>query len=256
MATALITGASAGIGTELAKLFAADGHSVILVARREERLLEIAKEIEAMGVKAWVVSADLALPGSAKKLFERVNEIGCDVEFLVNNAGFGIAGHFAKQPLARELEMIDLNIRALTEITHLFLPTMLKRRSGRILNVGSTAGFQPGPNMTVYYASKAYVNSFSEALHEELAGTGVSCTILAPGPTETEFAAVAGLSDSNLFKNALTATALKVAEDGYRAMMKGKALKISGSMNAMQVQGLRLMPRGIVRKIAARLNQN
>lgn len=256
MATALITGASAGLGIEFAKLFAKDGHSVVLVARREDRLQELAKSIEGLGIKAWVIALDLTAAGAAEELFAKVSALGVEIEYLVNNAGFGISGPFAVQPLTKSLEMIDLNIRSLTEITRLFLPDMLKRRSGRILNVGSTAGFQPGPNMTVYYASKAYVNSFSEALHEELAGTGVTCTILAPGPTETEFAEVAGLRNANLFKKRLTAAALPVARDGYNAMMKGKAMKISGHLNNLQVQGLRLAPRRLVRKIAARLNES
>lgn len=254
MGVALITGASAGIGAEFAKLFASKGHSVILVARRKERLEQLAKDLaEACSVKAWVIDIDLGQKNAGRLLFERVKGLNVKVDFVVNNAGLGSGGFFKDLPLERELEMVDLNIRSLIEITHLFLPQMLERSYGRILNVGSIAGFQPGPFMTTYSATKAFVNSFSEALHEELKGTGVSCTVIAPGYTVTEFqksASISGMAGN--FNKALPS---KVALDGYKAMMQARSLKISGFLNFLGVQGVRLAPRFLIRKIAGQVNR-
>ena len=255
--TALITGASAGLGKEFAWLFAADGHDVVLVARRRDKLEALAKEIEAKhsNVKAHVIAEDLAASGAAERIANALAEKKIDVEFLVNNAGFGAAGAFAEADLARQIEMIQVNVVVLVTLTRFVLPKMLERKSGRILNLGSTAGFLPGPFMAIYYASKALVNSFTEALAVELAGTGVTATVSCPGATATEFAAVAGNDKSSLFESGVM-TAEEVAKDGYAAMMRGDALAVVGFKNKMRIASLRLAPRGLAAKTAAKLNQN
>lgn len=258
MGIALITGASAGLGSEFAKLFTDDGHTVILVARRLDRLNEIASALKMINAKTkvYTIEQDLGRPGAGAELFAKVRDLGLPpVDFLVNNAGFGTSGKHWEIPLSRELELLDLNVRTLVELTHLFLPAMIARGSGRILQVGSVAGFQPGPFMANYYASKAYVNSFSEALSEELRGTGVSCTVLAPGPTRTEFSAAAGMKDSVMFKMG-AATSLSVVQAGYRAMMGGRAMVVTGWKNKLIVQLLRITPRFLVRRVVRRVNQN
>jgi short-subunit dehydrogenase len=196
---------------------------------------------------------DLATPDGPARLFEEVGRLGLQVDFLVNNAGFGASGAFADLELSRELEMIQVNITSLVVLTRSFLPAMIARRSGRILNIGSTAGFPPGPFMAVYYASKAFVNSFTEALWYELKGTGVSATVSCPGATATEFAEVAGNSRSLLFRLG-AANPKTVAAQGYRAMMKGKPMVIHGFKNKLTVQSLRLSPRAVARAVAASLN--
>jgi short-subunit dehydrogenase len=254
MGTALITGASSGLGAEYARLFAADKHDLVLVARRKDRLEALAGELRpAHGVRVEVVSMDLATPEGPARLVEEVGRLGLQVDFLVNNAGFGASGAFADLELSRELEMIQVNITSLVVLTRSFLPAMIARRSGRILNIGSTAGFPPGPFMAVYYASKAFVNSFTEALWYELKGTGVSATVSCPGATATEFAEVAGNSRSLLFRLG-AANPKTVAAQGYRAMMKGKPMVIHGFKNKLTVQSLRLSPRAVARAIAASLN--
>lgn len=255
--TALVTGASAGLGKEYAWLFAADGHDVVLVARRKDKLEELAREIEAKhaNVKAHVLAEDLAAPGAAERIANALRERKIEIEFLVNNAGFGAAGAFAESELGRQLEMIQVNVVVLTTLTRLVLPDMIARKSGRILNVGSTAGFLPGPFMSVYYATKAYVNSFTEALSVELAGTGVTATVSCPGATATEFAGVAGNDKSALFESGVM-TAAEVAKDGYDAMMHGEPLAVAGFKNKMKIASLRIAPRGMARSIAAKLNQN
>jgi short-subunit dehydrogenase len=257
MKNALITGASSGLGLELAKLFARDGYSLILVARRRDRLEAIAAELSARypAIQVSVIDADLGLPGAGESLFRKVKALGLDVTFLVNNAGIGLNGAFRNVSAAKDLQMFDLNARTLLELTHFFLPEMIERKNGSILNVGSTAGFQPGPYMATYYASKAFVNSLSEALHEELKGTGVSCTVLAPGATATEFAKVAGMENSALFSSSPVATSTDVALYGYRAMMAGKAMAVPGLRNRALVQSLRVSPRFLVRKIAGAMNR-
>jgi short-subunit dehydrogenase len=256
MGLALITGASAGLGAEFAKLFADGGHDLILVARRRDRLEEVARALKGIhrGLTVHVIDMDLGRPGAGAGLFARVAALG-PVDFLVNNAGFGNSGSFGEISLTKELELLDLNIRTLVELTHLFVGAMKKRGSGRILNVGSVAGFQPGPFMANYYASKAYVNSFSEALHEELRGTGVSCTVLAPAATRTEFASAAGLEASHLFK-AGAASAPDVARAGYRAMMQGCALELPGILPKLMVFSVRFSPRAMVRKVAGWMNRD
>jgi short-subunit dehydrogenase len=254
--TALITGASAGLGREYARLFAKDGHDLVLVARRRERLDELARELAAAhGATCMVIPADLATPGAGQRIADQVQAAGRTIDFLVNNAGFGRRGPFAQSDVRPQLEMIDVNVRALVELTHLFLPGMLQRRQGRILNIASMAGFVPGPFMATYYASKAFVLSFTEALAGELRGTGVTATASCPGPTSTEFGEVAGSSKSNLFKRHL-ADAASVARHGYRAMLAGKVVAIPGLQNKLSVQSVRIAPRAAVRAISAKLNSD
>jgi short-subunit dehydrogenase len=253
--TALVTGASAGIGRELAKLAAQDGHDLVLVARRRERLEELAASLTAAhGVQVTVIASDLSDQAAPADVAERIHAAGTRIDFLINNAGFGSCGPFAQAVLDREVEMIHLNIRALVQLTHLFLPEMLARKSGRILNVASVAAFVPGPYMATYYASKAFVLSFTEALAAELLGTGVSITASCPGPTETEFGAVAGNDKTKLFRRGV-ATAAPVAQHAYRAMMAGKVVAIPGLMNKLVAQSTRIAPRAWLRAIAAHLNR-
>ena len=252
--TALITGASAGLGREYARLFAKDGHDLVLVARRRDRLDELARELTAAhGITCMVIAADLAAPTAGQQIADQVQAAGRSIDFLVNNAGFGKRGSFAQSDVRLQIEMIDVNVRALVELTHLFLPGMLERKHGRILNLASMAGFVPGPFMATYYASKAFVVSFTEALASELHGTGVTATASCPGPTATEFADVAGSGKSNLFRRPV-ADAASVARHGYRAMLAGTVVAIPGLKNKLSVQSVRIAPRAVVRAIAAKLN--
>jgi short-subunit dehydrogenase len=255
MTTALITGASAGLGTEYAWLFAEAGHDVVLVARRRDKLDALAEKIQTKHkVTATVVSADLTDPQAPQRIFAALEEKKIAIEFLVNNAGFATSGNFASADPKRELDMLQVNVTALVDLTSRFLPAMIARKSGRILNIGSSAGFQPGPGMAGYYATKAYVNSFTEALAFELRGTGVTATVSCPGATATEFAEVANMGSSALF--ALGAMgAREVAEHGFRAMMRGEPLAVAGFKNKLGVQSLRFSPRALVVWLAARLNR-
>ncbi len=251
---ALITGASSGIGEELARCFAADSHDLILVARREEKLAALADEMtDTHGVEAHVISADLGIPHAAQDLFETTQGMGLEVDALANNAGIGQTGPFAESDEAMLSTMLQLNMTTLTELTRRYLPGMLARDSGYVLNVGSTAGFQPGPNMAVYYATKAYVYSFTEALVEECKGTGVTITNLSPGATDTEFQHRAGNADSLLFAMG-TMTSKQVAQAGYRGLMKGKSLVVPGASNKLVAKTAGLVPRGIIRKVTAKIN--
>jgi short-subunit dehydrogenase len=251
---AIVTGASSGMGVEYAKLFAKDGHELVLVARREGRLAALAAEIEkAHQVRAHVVAADLAAPAGVSRVVDEVKRLGLEVEFLVNDAGFAASGAFSESDLEHLLDLVKVNVIALLALTRAFLPGMIARRRGRILNVGSTAGFVPGPFMAVYYASKAFVNSFTEALSYELRGTGVTVTVSCPGATATEFAAVAGNERSLLFRLG-AADAADVAREGYRAMMRGDPLVVHGLKNRLLIQSLRVSPRRTIRKFAAALN--
>jgi short-subunit dehydrogenase len=254
--TALVTGASAGLGEEFAKLLAADGHDIVLVARRRERLDALAAELQKRhGVRAIVLAEDLTDPRAPERLARELDARGIEIEFLINNAGYGSTGAFSELDPARELAMIQLNVTTLVDLTRRLLPAMVAKGRGRIMNVGSTAGFQPGPFMAVYYASKAFVNSFTEALSYELRGTGVTATVSCPGATATEFGQVSGNEKSRLFKMA-TMTAADVAGQSYRAMMRGQTIVVPGLRNKIGIQALRVAPRAAVRAVAARLNSS
>ena len=225
--TALITGASSGIGAELARCHAAAGGDVILTARRTDALRALKAELEERhGIAAHVFPCDLGQAGSAERLYQGVTDAGHEIEFLINNAGFGGVGHHIERPLDSQLAIIDVNVKALVTLTQRFGADMAARRRGRILNVGSTAGFMPGPNQAVYFATKAFVNSFSQAISHELRPRGVTCTVLAPGYVETEFAEVAGMEGTRLAR-AGGATAEAAARCGYDAMMKGRLIAIN-----------------------------
>ncbi len=253
---ALVTGASKGIGAELAEQLAADHWNLILVARGEGELETLAGALRAKyGIQAAVLAADLARPNASIDLWRRVSALAVKVEVLVNNAGFGLLGSFQETPITRELEMIQVNITALTELTKLALPALLERRRGWILNVASTAGFVPGPFMSVYYASKAYVLSFSEALVCELAGSGVSVTVLCPGPTRTQFATTAHSGDSKLFQGGRAMEAAPVARAGLAGLFAGKAIVVPGLQNKLMIQALRIAPRWLVRRITRSMQQ-
>jgi hypothetical protein len=253
--TALVTGASAGLGVDYARLLAADGHDVILVARRRDRLEELAAALTAEhGIAAHVMPCDLAAPGAAAALFDHITAAGLSVDILINNAGFGSNGPFSDSDPQWEVDMVAVNITALVHLTRLCLPPMLTRGYGRILNVGSTAGFQAGPFMATYYASKAFVNHFSEALSHELAGTGVTVTVSCPGPVATEFSGIAGNDTSKLFKGKPAASA-DIAREAYAAMTRGTRMIVHGVRNRIAVQALRISPRSAIHKIALRLNR-
>ena len=242
---ALITGASAGLGTEFARALSKRGKRLVLVARRTERLQALAAELG----NARAVSLDLAEPGAAATLLADIVAAGEQVELLVNNAGFGLRGRFAELDPARQRQMIDLNVASLTELCRLFAPGMIERRSGAILNVASTAAFQPGPGMAVYFATKAYVLSFSEALHEELKPHGIRVTALCPGPTRTEFGAVAGFGDDGSFDR-FSVDAASVVRAGLEALDKNRAVVVPGWLNKAGASATRFAPRPLVRKIA------
>lgn len=255
MPTVLITGASGGIGYELAKLFARDRHNLVLVARSQEKLAKVAAELAANGVTVKSVALDLAESSAARSLFEKLQSENISIDILVNNAGFGVLGEFAQMGEGEILGQIELNITALTQLTRLLLPQMIARRSGRIMNVASTAGFQAGPLMAVYYATKAYVISFSEAIANELGKSGVTVTCFCPGATETGFAARAGNDKSRLFQKLGAMKVETVARDGYRAVMEGRTLAISGTKNWMVAQSTRFSPRKLVTAISRWVNE-
>jgi uncharacterized protein len=248
MSTALITGASGGIGYELAKFFARDHHNLVLVARSADKLAQVATELQVHGGTVKTIALDLAPPPAPKFLFDQL--AGTPIDILVNNAGFGAFGEFALMPEEEVLGQIQLNVMALTQLTRLFLPPMVQRRSGRIMNVASTAAFQPGPGMAVYYATKAYVLSFSEAIANELRHSGVTVTCFCPGATHTGFAKRAGTEKSRLFKQLGAMDADKVALDGYRALMGGRTLAISGVHNWLVAQSTRFAPRSLVTAVS------
>ncbi|HVF38116.1 MAG TPA: SDR family oxidoreductase [Sphingomicrobium sp.] len=249
-AVALITGASAGLGVDFARQLSAEGHRLVLVARRLDRLAALAAELG----NARAVEMDLSQPGAAGRLMAEIESQGERVELLVNNAGFGLAGPFATLDGERQRQMIDLNCGALVDLAHSVLPGMIERNSGAILNVASTAAFQPGPGMAVYFATKAFVLSFSEALHEEVKHHGVTVSALCPGPTATEFGAVAGFSASSP-SNKLAADSPSVVRAGLAGLAADRAMVIPGVMNKATAQASRFLPRFIVRKIVARLKK-
>jgi short-subunit dehydrogenase len=256
MQTVLITGASTGIGFELAKLFARDKYKLVLSANNQARLTACAERIAAeYDVPVEAIAQNLAKPGAAKKLVDEINKRNLDIDVLVNNAGFGVLGLFARTEVGRETELLQVNVVALTELTKLLVPGMVERQSGKILNVGSTAGFVPGPGMAVYYASKAYVLSFSEALANELHGTGVTVTVLCPGPTRTEFQARAGITDSRLFNLMKPMSAARAAKKGYLAMLRGQTVVIPGLTNKAMAGFSRLVPRELIPQVVRLINE-
>jgi short-subunit dehydrogenase len=246
----LITGASGGIGYELAKLFARDRHSLVLVARNADKLAQVAAELQTSGVTVRTIALDLTAPPAPRFLFDQLQRESIAIDILINNAGFGAYGEFAQMPEETILGQIALNITALTELTRLFLPPMIARRQGRVMNVASTAAFQPGPLLAVYYATKAYVLSFSEALANELRPSGVSVTCFCPGATHTDFARRAGVEKSRLFKKVGGMSSEKVALDGYRAVMEGRTLAISGVHNWLVAQSTRFAPRKMITAVS------
>jgi short-subunit dehydrogenase len=254
--TALVTGASSGIGAELAKVFAEHDHDLVLVARSQAKLQELSGELTRVhGVQARVVAADLADPQGPEQVAAQWRDQGLEVDILINNAGYGLLGPFAETDLGRELGMIQLNVAALTHLTKLFLPAMLARRAGRVVNVASTAAFVPGPFMAVYYATKAYVLSFSQALANELEGTGVTVSVLCPGPTRTAFSAIAKNENSRLFRTGGVMDAATVARIGYEGLMSGKTIIVPGFKNRWLARSSALVPRSVSARVARRLNE-
>lgn len=242
---AVVTGASAGLGEEFARQLAAKGHRLVLVARRKERLGTLAGELG----NARAVEMDLSQPGATASLMANVNEHGETVELLINNAGFGLSGRFAELDARRQREMIDLNCGALTDLAHAVLPGMIERRSGGILNVASTAAFQPGPGMAVYFATKAFVLSFSEALHDEMKPNGVKVSCLCPGPTRTEFRSVSGFDPKGPIGK-ISAEAASVVRAGVQGLENNKAVVVPGLSNKLISQAHRLFPRAMMRRAA------
>lgn len=249
MQTALITGASAGIGLELARVFAREGYRLVLAARNQKRLEEIARELQP--AESQVIAIDLSLPDAPEEVQRRVPK----VDVLVNNAGFGVFGKFAEKSLVEELNMMQLNMTALVSLTGLYLPAMISARSGKIMNVASTAAFQPGPLMAIYYATKAFVLSFSEAIANELEGTGVTVSTLCPGPTTSDFQERAQMQNSGLVKRRKMMDAKTVAEIGYRGLMAGKTIVIPGLGNKVMAQSIRFSPRSMVTKVVRRMQE-
>ena len=256
MRTALVTGASSGIGLEMARLIAKDGLDLVLVARRREKLEAVARELSVThGISARVIAKDLARRTSPAEIAEELEGERIAIDVLVNNAGLGVYGRFWKTDLARQLEVVEVNLVALTDLTGRFLPGMVARRRGRIVNVASTAAFQPGPHMAVYYATKAYVLSFSEALAEELSNTGVTVTALCPGPTITEFQRAAGIEDTPLFRGPLTMDAASAAKAGWDGAKRGKRIVVPGLGNKLLKEAVRFSPRRLVTAAAGRLQK-
>jgi len=252
----LITGASSGIGADLARVFAREGHELVPVARSRERLHELARELrDAHGATARVLPIDLSVSGAASALHDLALREGVEVDVLVNDAGFGMRGPFVELDPARQLEMIQVNLVALTELTRLFVPDMLRRGAGRILNVASTAAFQPGPLMAVYCATKAYVLSFSEALAEELRGSGVTVTCVTPGATETGFGEIAGVAATRLFRSG-TMSSSSVAEAAYAATSKGVPLAVPGCRNRLLAGSVRFLPIPMAARVARLFLEN
>ena len=243
--TALITGASKGIGHAFAELFAQKGYSLVLVARHENLLLELQVSIEEnFHVKVIIIPLDLAeTHNAAVKIFNRLKKLGVTVDVLINNAGFGLFGKFYETDWHLESNMIRLHVLFLTHITKIYLKEMVSRGQGKILNISSIAAFQPGPQMAVYYATKAYIMSFSQAIANEVKGTGVTITAFCPGPTKTDFQKTIGNETSLLAKMKMVTTPEKVARQGFRAMQKGKAIAIPGFWNRTWSKLIVMLPR-------------
>src|SRR6056297_2904563 len=244
---ALITGASSGIGLEMARIFAGEGFDLVLTARREERLMNLKQELEKdHSVRVHLFVADLSKPDAPNSLFQFCENQDLQINVLINNAGIGDYGFFSEADWAKTATMIDLNVKSLTHLTHLFLPGMLERGTGKIMNVASTAAFQPGPLMSVYYATKHYVLAFSEAIANELNDSGVIVTALCPGPTASEFQSVSNMEKSKLFNMFPVASSTDVAEFGYRSLMKEKRIAIYGVLNKLGAKTIPLLPKNVV----------
>lgn len=251
--TALITGASGGIGAALARVFAQHGYHLVLVARSKDKLEQLAATLRSATIDVTVITADLSVATEVDALYQQLAQQGIPVDILVNNAGFGHFGLFHENDWEKEAMMIDLNVRSLTHLTKLFVRPMVQRGRGRILNIASTAAFQPGPTMAVYFATKAYVLHFSEAIANELEGTGVTVTSFCPGPTESGFQNAAAMEESRLFKNRKIPTSMEVAQEGYKALMKEKVVAIPGALNWLMANSVRFAPRSFVRRLVRRL---
>ena len=256
MSYALITGASSGIGLELASVFARNKHDLILVARSTDKLNTLKKDLEkSYQVDVRVMPVDLSVPGSAQKLFREVQAQNLKVDQLINNAGFGDHGLFLDSELSKITEMIHVNVTSLTELTHFFLPPMVRAKFGRIMNVASTAAFQPGPLMSVYYATKAYVLFLSEGLYEETKGTGVTVTALCPGPTASGFQQVAGTESIPIMSHMSLPSSAMVAEYGYTAMQAGKVIAVQGFLNNILSSAVSFLPRSTARQMVRKLQE-
>ncbi len=254
MKTALITGASSGLGLELAKIHASKGGNLVLVARNKIKLDELKSEFEKeFNISVLTIEKDLSLINSVKEVYDEVKKLDIEIDYLINNAGFGDFGFFSETDWNKELQMINLNITALTLFTKLFVKDMLKRKSGKIMNVASTAAFQSGPTMSVYFATKAYVLSFSEAVNNEVKDFGVTITTLCPGPTVSGFKSAASMDNSALFNNKNLPSSKVVAEYAYKSMLNGKTVAIHGFMNKIMANSVRFFPRAWVVKITRKL---
>ena len=252
--TALITGSSNGIGYELARVHAVKGDDLVLVARNICKLNELKEELEEKHkIKVYTMGKDLSVPGAAREVYDEIKMQKIVIDYLENNAGFGDYGLFSESDWNRQEQMINLNVLTLVHLTRLFLPDMIGRKSGKILNVASTASFQPGPTMSVYFATKAFVLSFSEAVNNEVAEHGITVTALCPGATHSGFQAAASLQDSRIFEGNNFPTSREVAEYGYRAMMRGKTVAIHGLKNTILANGVRFAPRSLVVKMARKV---
>ncbi len=254
--TALITGATRGIGYELTKLFADDSYNLVLIARSIDKLKEIQKYLSKKhNIDILIIAKDLSVPNAAIEIFNEIEEKQIIIDVLVNNAGIGDFGLFNNEKLLRIYQIMQINIVSLTELTRLFLKGMVDRKEGKILNVSSMAAFQPGPYMAVYYASKAYVQSFSEAIASELKGTGVTVTALCPGPTKSGFQHEVGSEGSNLSKLNLLSSSEYVAKYGYRALHEGKKVAIPGFVNASLINTLKFIPRKTTIQVVKKLQE-
>lgn len=254
MKTALITGASNGIGLELAKIHASKGDNLVLVARNKSKLDELKIELQnQFNVKVYTIGKDLSANNTALEVYQETTNQNIFIDYLINNAGFGDFGMFVETDWNKELQMIHLNITTLTQLTKLYLKDMIKQGGGKIMNVASTAAFQSGPTMAVYYATKAYVLSFSEAIDNEVRDKGVTVTTLCPGATESGFQAAAAMEESALVKGKKLPSAKEVAEFGYASMMKGKVVAIHGNMNWVMANAVRFLPRSLVVKITRKI---
>jgi hypothetical protein len=248
--TALITGSTSGIGYELSYIHARQGGNLVLVARSKDKLEQIKKDLEnKYKIDVYVIDKDLSIKDSAKSVYDEIINKNITVDYLINNAGFGDYGFFNESDWGKLERMINLNITALTQLTKLFLNDMIKRRDGKIMNVASTAAFQSGPTMAVYYATKAFVLSFSEAINNEVHNSGITVTTLCPGATESGFQEAASLQESRLVKGRKLPTSKEVAEYGYNAMLKGKSVVIHGIVNYLLANSVRFFPRSAVVKI-------